>query len=65
VAVVNCLHNEEVAILLKKTLNGEVSASDASDESSKPDETQVTKDRDNVFVLVQELLKNEVRLSIL
>jgi hypothetical protein len=65
VAVVNCLHNEEVAMLLKKTLNGEVSASDASDESSKPDETQVTKDRDNVFVLVQELLKNEVRLSIL
>ncbi|KAJ5890690.1 uncharacterized protein N7473_006918 [Penicillium subrubescens] len=59
VAVVNCLHNEEVAMLLKKTLDGEVSASDASDESSKPDETQVTKDRDNVFVLVQELLKNE------
>lgn len=62
VAVVNCLHNEEVAMLLKKTLNGEVSASDASNESSEPNVTQLAKDRDNAFVLVQELLKNEVRL---
>ncbi|KAJ5389348.1 uncharacterized protein N7496_000416 [Penicillium cataractarum] len=58
-AVIDCLHNEEVAMLLKKTLSGEASTSDASDDSSEPNVTQVTKDRDNAFVLVQELLKNE------
>jgi hypothetical protein len=61
-AVVDCLHNEEVAALLKKTLRGEESVADASDESGQPNPTQVSKDRDNAFVLVQELLKNEVRL---
>lgn len=60
-AVVDCLHNEEVAALLKKTLRGEESVVDASSESSQPNVTQVSKDRDNAFVLVQELLKNEVR----
>ncbi|KAJ5108795.1 hypothetical protein N7456_005470 [Penicillium angulare] len=56
VAVADCLQNEEVLELLKKTLSTEAS----NDESTeKPDENQVNKDRDNAFVLVQELLKNE------
>lgn len=61
IAVVDCLHNEEVAMLLKKTLSGESSASDVSNDSNEPNTTQVAKDGDNAFVLVQELLKNEVR----
>ncbi|KAJ5734230.1 hypothetical protein N7493_003016 [Penicillium malachiteum] len=55
VAIVDCLQNEEVLELLKKTLSEQL-----DDESTeKTEEAQVTKDRDNVFVLVQELLKNE------
>ncbi|KAJ5708064.1 hypothetical protein N7488_007865 [Penicillium malachiteum] len=54
-AIVDCLQNEEVLELLKKTLSEQL-----DDESTeKTEEAQVTKDRDNVFVLVQELLKNE------
>ncbi|KAJ6018061.1 hypothetical protein N7451_001440 [Penicillium sp. IBT 35674x] len=57
VAVTDCLQNEEVLELLKKTLS---MSSEPSDEGiEKKDPSQVTKDRDNVFVLVQELLKNE------
>ena len=60
-AVADCLHNEDVMELLKTTL-----AADASEEenSNETNQTQLAKDRDNVFVLVQELLKNEVRSSL-
>ncbi|KAF7712443.1 Uncharacterized protein PECH_003238 [Penicillium ucsense] len=64
-AVVDCLHNEEVAALLKSTLTGAAtipSTPSESTETSNPvvvDEAQALKDRDNAFVLVQELLKNE------
>ncbi|KAJ5810494.1 uncharacterized protein N7503_002712 [Penicillium pulvis] len=57
VAVADCLQNEEVLELLKKTLS--MSSEPAAEETEKKDPSQVTKDRDNVFVLVQELLKNE------
>ncbi|KAJ5175473.1 uncharacterized protein N7482_001350 [Penicillium canariense] len=55
-AVVDCLHNEEVMGLLKQTLGGEASS---SDDSAETNISQVAKDCDNAFVLVQELLKNE------
>ncbi|KAJ5935649.1 hypothetical protein N7466_005196 [Penicillium verhagenii] len=55
VAVADCLQNEEVLELLKKTVSGESTGEDTEEK----DQSQVTKDRDNVFVLVQELLKNE------
>ncbi|KAJ5778540.1 hypothetical protein N7520_001786 [Penicillium odoratum] len=54
-AVADCLQNEEVLELLKKTLSNESSGEDTEEK----DPSQVIKDRDNVFVLVQELLKNE------
>lgn len=52
-AVADCLQNEEVIELLQKTV---ASTGDAEE----TDKSQVAKDRDNIFVLVQELLKNEV-----
>lgn len=58
VAVADCLQNEEVLELLKKTLS--MTAEPSDEDAEKKDPSQVTKDRDNVFVLVQELLKNEV-----
>ncbi|KAJ6084424.1 hypothetical protein N7486_011224 [Penicillium sp. IBT 16267x] len=57
VAVADCLQNEEVLEVLKETLSMSTKPSD--EESEQKDQSQVTKDRDNVFVLVQELLKNE------
>ncbi|KAJ5180737.1 hypothetical protein N7492_003947 [Penicillium capsulatum] len=51
-AVANCLQNEELIEILKKTVA-------PTDETEETDKTQVAKDRDNIFVLVQELLKNE------
>ncbi|KAJ5929669.1 hypothetical protein N7454_006619 [Penicillium verhagenii] len=55
VAVADCLQNEEVLELLKKTVSGESTGEDTEEK----DQSQVAKDRDNVFVLIQELLKNE------
>lgn len=57
-AVVNCLQKEGVMGLLKSTMSTETAAQDETKDES---DSQVTKDRENVFVLVQELLKNEVR----
>ncbi|KAJ5683159.1 hypothetical protein N7462_006324 [Penicillium macrosclerotiorum] len=54
-AVVDCLQNEEIMNLLKTTLSGGASESDQTGEINV---SQVAKDRDNTFVLVQELLKN-------
>ncbi|EPS30780.1 hypothetical protein PDE_05732 [Penicillium oxalicum 114-2] len=63
-AVVDCLHNEDVAALLRSTLKADATPSSSADgsESNAPNETQVMKDRDNAFVLVKELLKNEAGL---
>lgn len=57
VAVVDCLQQEEVMELLKATLSADPSSEKESEETNS---SQVSKDRDNAFVLVQELLKNEV-----
>lgn len=57
-AVADCLQSEDVMELLKKTLSKQPLDEDGTDENV--DESQVSKDRDNVFVLAQELLKNEV-----
>lgn len=57
VAVVDCLQQEEVMELLKATLSADPSS---EKESEGTNSSQVSKDRDNAFVLVQELLKNEV-----
>ncbi|KAJ5096233.1 hypothetical protein NUU61_005589 [Penicillium alfredii] len=54
-AVVDCLHNAEVSELLKMAL----SADSSSEGEKDANKSQKTKDRDNAFVLVQELLKNE------
>ncbi|KAJ6015720.1 hypothetical protein N7540_010311 [Penicillium herquei] len=54
-AIADCLQNEEVSELLKKTLSEQLD----DEGTEKTDEAQMKKDRDNVFVLVQELLKNE------
>ena len=54
-AVADCLRDEGVMELLKKTV-----ASD-EDNAEEKEKAQLAKDRDNVFVLVQELLTNEVR----
>jgi hypothetical protein len=57
VAVNDCLQNEEVMELLKATLTIN---SSGDGEPEKTNNSQVSKNRDNAFVLVQELLKNEV-----
>jgi hypothetical protein len=57
-AVVDCLHKTEVTELLKTTLGAETSGQDGAEE--EPDKFQENKDRDNAFILVKELLKNEV-----
>lgn len=57
VAVANCLQKEEVMELLKATLSADPSR---EKETEGANTSQVSKDRDNAFVLVQELLKNEV-----
>ncbi|KAJ5300585.1 Ran exchange factor Prp20/Pim1 [Penicillium atrosanguineum] len=56
VAVTDCLQKEEVMELLKATLSADPSS---KKESEEPNSSQISKDRDNAFVLVQELLKNE------
>jgi adenosyl cobinamide kinase/adenosyl cobinamide phosphate guanylyltransferase len=56
-AVVDCLQNEEMMELLKATLKADTSSQREAEEASS---SQIFKDRDNAFVLVQELLKNEV-----
>ncbi|KAJ5090441.1 Armadillo-like helical [Penicillium argentinense] len=55
-AVVECLQNDDVMELLKNTMAGKHSV---SEEGGEANETQVQRDRDNAFVLLQELLKNE------
>lgn len=57
-AVVDVLNDEDVKKLLGDTLSG---SSDENGEEAK-DQSQVDKDRENVFVLVQEVLKNEVKI---
>jgi hypothetical protein len=59
-AVVDCLHKTEVTELLKTTLGAETSGQDGAEEEI--DKSQENKDRDNAFILVKELLKNEVSL---
>ncbi|KAJ5770807.1 uncharacterized protein N7511_002858 [Penicillium nucicola] len=56
-AVVDCLHKTEVTELLKTTLGVESPGQDGSKEEA--DKSQENKDRDNAFILVKELLKNE------
>ncbi|OQD80476.1 hypothetical protein PENANT_c035G00627 [Penicillium antarcticum] len=55
-AVVDCLHKTEVTELLKTTLGAEPSSQETTEETDK---SQENKDRDNAFILVKELLKNE------
>lgn len=56
-AVVDCLGNEDVMEILKATMAGEPPS---SDEGGETNVSQVQKDRDNAYVLLQALLKNEV-----
>ncbi|KAJ5681554.1 uncharacterized protein N7477_001494, partial [Penicillium maclennaniae] len=56
VAVADCLQKDEVMELLKATLSTDPSREKESEETNRD---QISKDRDNAFVLVQELLKNE------
>lgn len=56
-AVVDCLRNEEVMELLKLTMSTDLAGKDETDGESN---SQVKNNCENVFVLVQELLKNEV-----
>jgi hypothetical protein len=57
-AVVDCLHKTEVTELLKTTLGAEASTQEEAKEEN--DKSQENKDRDNAFILVKELLKNDV-----
>lgn len=62
-AVVECLHKTEVTELLKTALGSEASdqvQAEEKEEKQEIDKSQETKDRENAFVLVQGLLKNEV-----
>jgi hypothetical protein len=61
-AAVDCLHNSEVTELLKTTLGADTVDPDQTKEKSETDKSQETKDRDNAFVLVQGLLKNDVSI---
>ncbi|CAG8220368.1 unnamed protein product [Penicillium salamii] len=61
-AVVECLHKTEVTELLKTALGSEASdqvQAEEKEEKQEIDKSQETKDRENAFVLVQGLLKNE------
>ncbi|CAG8024779.1 unnamed protein product [Penicillium olsonii] len=61
-AVVECLHKTEVTELLKAALSAEASDQVQVEETGEQKEihkSQVAKDRENAFVLVQGLLKNE------
>lgn len=60
-AVVECLQKAEVMELLKSTMS---TSSAGQEETEDKNNSQVAKDRENVFVLVQELLKNEVRFLV-
>ncbi|KAJ5605043.1 hypothetical protein N7510_010197 [Penicillium lagena] len=54
VAVSDCLQHTEVSEVLRKTMSD-----DTSEDNGETNQAQVAKDRDNIVVLVQELLKNE------
>lgn len=56
-AVIDCLRNEEVMDLLKSTMNANAAGQEDIQDKGN---TQATKDHENVFVLVREMLKNEV-----
>ncbi|KAJ6052077.1 hypothetical protein N7460_002611 [Penicillium canescens] len=56
-AVVDCLHKTEVTELLKTTLGAKTSRQDGTEEET--DKSQESKDRDNAYILVKELLQNE------
>lgn len=57
-AVADCLHNEDVMNVLKSTLDATTTdQEDARDQGN----SQIIKDLENVFVLIQEVLKYEVR----
>ncbi|KAJ5222584.1 uncharacterized protein N7469_008824 [Penicillium citrinum] len=58
-AVVECLNNDDVMDVLKKTMACEPSKSDDGVETAQP---QLQKDHDNALVLVQALLKSEADL---
>jgi hypothetical protein len=55
VAVSDCLQHTEVSEVLQKTMSD-----DTSEGNEETNQAQVAKDRDNIVVLAQELLKNEV-----
>jgi hypothetical protein len=61
-AVVDCFYQSEVTELLKTTLGAGTLDQVQAEEKSETDKSQETKDRDNAFVLVQGLLKNEVSI---
>ncbi|KAJ5806978.1 hypothetical protein N7474_010570 [Penicillium riverlandense] len=54
VAVSDCLQNTEVSEVLQKTMSD-----DTLGDNEETNPAQTAKDRDNIVVLVQELLKNE------
>lgn len=62
-AVVDCLHTTDITELLKTIFGAETSDQDRAEENTEADKSQVTKDRDNAFVLVQGILKNGVSVS--
>lgn len=55
-SIVNCFQDSDVFRVLAETLSAE-----AIDAAEEKDKLRLTKDRDNMAVLAQELLKNEVR----
>lgn len=55
VAVTDCLQHTEVSGVLQKTMSD-----DTPEDNEETNQAQVAKDRDNIVILVQELLKNEV-----
>ena len=61
-AVVDCLQKTEITELLKTTLSAGDSdqVQTGEEETKESDKSQEAKDRENAFVLVQGLLKNEV-----
>lgn len=59
-AVADCLRNGEVMDILKSTMGATPAGQENTEDKDNP---QITKDLENVFVLIQELLKNEVRLA--
>jgi hypothetical protein len=59
-AVDDCIQNIDVYQLLEDTLTAEITAS-----VSDAEKLQRSKDRDNMVILIKELLSNDVRLSII